>query len=431
MLDFIYDMLDYVWEVLITFKKWVIAFVIVGIVAVCGVWLMSSGNRPIGRTEVSYAGDAFLPRICVSLKVLNERVSCALAESEAVSDECAKLCGLSYVEGYVIDNSEGAGDVILVGLRCEGRPSLRLDDLVVGMRSISASGYPYCSLDPVPGNIVKCQRMQQEISTSKRGVDEEALTELRTTLGPQRVVVGGVPRNSRMAHVMIEADYHMKKVSQGHIMLPGIESYLDISLGDEHASSSSSSRFWFHIAEGDPAYSEDIGIMWLERCRVIVLTEKQEINTAGELVDVEEDDPAASAFAEQFARELPVVAQFVPCYADLENLYRLRAVLLAIELRNALSIMNLDFNSYLAKYECSEEKEMVPSYPGLVNVRQVESSRPSGITVRTAYVFGGVSQEMLISPERIAHDNEAVLNEIVTVVEESRPGAESLWWYVN
>ena len=58
---------------------------------------------------------------------------------------------------------------------------------------------------------------------------------LREAVGPQKVLVGGVPTNSRHGHVMIDADYHMKRVSQGHVKVPDVTSAIDLSLNSDKA----------------------------------------------------------------------------------------------------------------------------------------------------------------------------------------------------
>ncbi len=380
--------------------------------------------------ELHSSIDDDLSRICVSMKVLEKQVLVALANGKSVPEECANLCELSYVEGYVINDSEDYKDVILVGLRSKNRPSLRLDDLILTMRSIKTSTYPYCSLDPLKENVKRSEELSRMYSPNSGMSAEEYFVQLKDAVGPQKVVIGGVPDNSRIAHVMIEADYHMKKVSQGHVIIPNVESCLDIAVKDEQ-SGSSRSRFWFHIDENSPTYDVDDGIVWLDQCKVIVLTKRQGYTVTGELVDIEVDDPVADTFAQQFSDQFPVVAQFVPFYADLENLYRLRALLLSMDLRNALSSIESDFNSYLPEYTYVDNEDMDPSYDGLANFRQQKVSIPSGFIITTNFISGGVSQEMQISPESFSSDNETLLKAITENTLSTRPDAETLWWYMN
>ena len=204
-------------------------------------------------------------RLCLSLSVLSKQVTEALADKSALSDEIRNLCGIGYLEGFIVDES-GDKDIILVGCQSKERPSLYLDDLIVNMRNVGLSEqFPYRSLDPRSEDILALNKLFNLERTLKSQEEKDAFfTKLVSTVGPQQVVVGGVPRNSRHAHVMIDADYHMKKVSQGHVEVPGVTSSLDRSLDEakkailDGAASAdegvSMARFWFHI---DPCETND------------------------------------------------------------------------------------------------------------------------------------------------------------------------------
>ena len=137
--------------------------------------------------------------------------------------------------------------------------------------------------------------MQRELFAQTNLETAEIVRSLQDILGPQMVVVDGVPTNSHHAHVMIAADYHMKKVSQGHISLPDVTSFLDQSVFREQALEArgitnqtfeSQSRFWFQVKDGDLRYAVDNGITWISKCRLIISTEKQTSTEDGQLYDV-------------------------------------------------------------------------------------------------------------------------------------------------
>src|SRR5207249_5329440 len=132
----------------------------------------------------------------------------------------------------------------------------------------------------------------------------------RSAIGGQRVVTGGVPPNSRHAKIMIYADYDMKRISQGLLKMPGIRSVLDMSVENPKNNSSagaSMSRFWFHIKESRnnqiyPNYNENEGIVFINECPVVVLTEKQYADAEGNLKDDNSaDDKVATAFSEEMS----------------------------------------------------------------------------------------------------------------------------------
>lgn len=382
-------------------------------------------------------------RVCLSLRVLATRVSNALAENAPLPHDCARLAGIGFLEGFIVDE-RGEGDVILVGRRSKALPSLRLDDLIVNMRSVAqAREYPFCSLDPRAEDVRALHDLFRESQGLRSPAEMRAFfARLQSAVGPQQVVIGGVPRNSRHAHVMIDADYHMKKVSQGLIALPAVTSYLDrlwnearesIQEGhDPPATGMSMARFWFHLGPDCPTFQEDKGIIWLDACRVVVLTEKQMSTASGELHDVEQDDPIAMAFAGDLSRAFRELTASVPVYADLENLFRLRALLLAMRLRGSLSQSGFDSDSYLAQYRFQDETPMARSYPGLANFREWSTRVVRGNMVYEYCLFpmvcGGVGMDMHVADTSFTPCDSLPSRRITELL--ARPSRDSFAWEV-
>src|SRR6266446_338290 len=164
-------------------------------------------------------------RFFLSLRVLSQKVSEAAAEKGTFPGELTNLCGMAFVQGYVLGDPDDK-DIILVGLRTKRRPQLHLDDLVVNVRNIwDGNDAPYCSLDPTEESIRALRNLSR-----MRGDAQTIFERLQSAIGPQQTRLGGVPEESRHAHVMIDADYHMKKVSQGIISVTGLTSCLDLIL---------------------------------------------------------------------------------------------------------------------------------------------------------------------------------------------------------
>lgn len=401
-----------------------------------------AGHAPKAGTFDVPAG---AKRICLSLRVLSNKVSKAIAAKLPLPEDCLNLAGIGFLEGFLVDDA-GDGDLVLVGLQSDSRPSLRLDDLAVGTRSLDRpDGHPYCSLDPRWEDTRALQKLfRQTGQLSSPGALRAFFERLRATVGPQQVVVGGVPTNSRFAHVMVDADYHMKKVSQGIISLEGVASYLDRSLeaaGESVASGNaaaqppvSMARFWFHVAARNPTFEEGKGIVWLDRCSVVVLTEKQTATATGGLVDAGEDDPIAEAFADELSARISAETRDVPVYADLENLFRLRALLLAADFRNSFFMAGLDSSSFLRGYACQDEKPMEESLPGLANFRERSCSVSDGDVIRKYYlvpmVSGGVGMDMALGRSSFSSGARAELASLRTAALVARPSTGSLSWVV-
>jgi hypothetical protein len=376
-------------------------------------------------------------RLCISMKALAIE-----AQKEPLRDAAETVAGIGWLEGYVVDTDNQ--DVILVGRWAANWPTLHLDDLVANMRNIWNEGpQPYCSLDPRPHDVRKLNEIMSAAHTIE-SVDQmyDFFARLKDTWGPQNVVVGGVPENSRHANVMIQADYHMKKVSQGLVQLGAIRSCLDILIdeakktvaktGRVPSAGLSMSRFWFHLADGQPTFQESEGIVLLDQCSIVLLTERQRAAADGSLYDSGEDDPNANMFAREFSRHFDEISPFVEEYADLENLFRLRAVLRVMFLRDALGQADLDPSFFLQDYRYRRETVMPSSLPGLANAKEAREEIRKRDRIQRYILLpmacGGVSMDFAIDGRRFTKADSKKMNQLRKSVINSRPAPDSLSW---
>ena len=378
-----------------------------------------------------------LKRTCLSLKTLEKE-----ARKHSISDKAFQLAGIGWFEFAIADRANN--DLILCGKVAKGWPSLSIDDLVVNLRNIMrGEQYPYCSLDPKPENILKLNKvMSQQVNISDRLEVKTFVKQLENAIGPQQVVIGGVPKDSHHAYTMIDADYHMKKVSQGHEKITGVPSMLDISLSDMKQAidlghslnmGASMSRFWFHVEEGHPKFEVTNDAALLSACSVVVLTEKQRAGADGTLSDSNEDDENAIRFAEHLSEHFQQAATSVNSYANLENLYRLHALLKVIK---KLQLANnvYDFRFFLTQYNYKYGYNLAPSLPGLVNgvIETISTEKGNYITnhILLPLTVGGVSMEMFISPLQMRTRNREDIKNLAKAIIASRPRLNALYWTV-
>ncbi len=379
-------------------------------------------------------------RICLSLKILMME-----AKKDPVKQEVKNLAGIGWLEGFVVDSDNR--DIILIGRQTLNSPTLHIDDLVVNMRNVwNNESYPYCSLDPRPEDIRKLNQLASQSGTVSSVEQMNGFVQrLKESWGSQSVVVGGVPRNSRHAHVMIDADYHMKKISQGLLKLPGIRSYLDIVLDDAKKQVAytgriasvgvSMSRFWFHLGRGEPIYQESDQIVCLDRCSVTVLTEKQRSTVDGKLYDAVEADPQANTFAQELSKHFHKAATLVPEYAELENLYRLSAILRAMHFMETADRVGLDLSNFLKDYRYQNEITMMPSLAGLTNSKEVQGQVKLGGSFYQYVLFpivcGGVSMEVNLDRSNFVKTKQTQMNKLRKAVISSRPSTKTFSWSVT
>ena len=377
-------------------------------------------------------------RICLSLKMLEKNV-----RNRNITETANNLGGIGWIEGFIIDPENQ--DIIIFGRQTDTWPCLILDDFVVNIRNIwNKQPYPYCSLDPQPENIRQLNAISPEnkgISSSVEKEMESFFNRFKETIGEQEIVVGGVPRKSHHANVMIDADYHMKKLSQGLVKLDGIPSIMDLALLDmKHSiekqepisSEISMSRFWFHIKKGDPIFTTDKNIILLKNCSVVVLTEKQLATADGKLFDSGGNNLNADKFAKCLSEKFQDIATLVLSYAKLENLFRLSALLKVMYIQDSLKHVNLDFSFYLKQYNYQYEYSMPPSLPGLVNGKKETISFKKGNYIYKHILFsmaaGGVSMEIPISPTQFKINQTQKLKKLHKKIINSRPNKTALYW---
>jgi hypothetical protein len=399
-----------------------------------------------GAVGTDFAVPEGSERVCLSLRGLSNAMTSALVKGEAVPEECKTLAGIGYLEGYILDDASSR-DVILVGLRSKNRPNLHLDDLVANMRCIDERyAYPYCSLDPTPEHT---KAMLDLFGESRETTSEEGMQmiahKMAETVGPQQVVVGGVPRNSRHAHVMIDADYYMKKLSLGLISIDGVTSYLDHLhnedkrrvLANEPSASTGTTmaRFWFHVAEESPVFQTASDIVWIDKCDVGLRTEKQNATQEGALYDASEDDPYAVAFARDMTKHFTDCARKVQVFADLENLFRLRALLVSMDFQSDFESAGWNYSRFLSGYRYTDEKPMSDSMPGLANYRFWSHSDTKGTRTVEHLLFplicGGVGMDIPVTKNEYRRERTTELTSLRSKILEARTGSDALSWAVR
>lgn len=407
------------------------------------IWQMAfclSGRQEAGASDgmPSYDGTY----IAMSLRVLSKKAADCLSSRSSVPRDLATLCGITKFESFVVD--EGSQDVILIGKPVGGGSPLHLDELVVAMRSIWRGGTEAvsCSLDPRRENVLTIQRISEQygkVQTPEQG--KRMIQQVKGSWGSQLVRVGGVPKDSRYAHIMIDADYHMKKVSLGNLKISGVNSYLDMKLSDAKEriaqgedklpAGMSFNRFWFSVDKEFPAFTEDDGIVWIKACPIVLFTEQQMGASSGELFDVDEDDAVAGAYAKAFSDAFPRLADQVAPYADLRNLYFLKAVLESMRFRQAAERVGLNMDVLLSQYACKTGTPMPDSMEGCVVNQEafLKGKDGKGTYWYFPVTFGGVNMELEVRERSFERDDK--LKRVKSKVLQRRPSPEALFWHIT
>ncbi|HET6884369.1 MAG TPA: DUF1598 domain-containing protein, partial [Pirellulales bacterium] len=160
----------------------------------------------------------------ISLRGLAELLG-RMNDQAALPDEVRFLAGLQRVE-YVLVYPQH-NDIVLVGYGegwkvdargnvvgvTTGRPVMQLDDLLVALRTAEQAGREAitCSIDPTEDGLARLQQMAPQLY--QLSSDPKAVgAEIEKAMGPQRISFHVVPPTSRFAHVLLAADYRMKRL---------------------------------------------------------------------------------------------------------------------------------------------------------------------------------------------------------------------------
>jgi len=377
-------------------------------------------------------------RRCLSLSMLTGEILTGPSKDAMV------LGGISILEGIMIN--EEKDDVLLVGqYRPEYEP-MYLDDFRLMLKNVYVDQeYIHCSLDPNSKNIA---RMNVFLAQNRIPVDDSGklgryVREMQSILGPQCVRIGGVPDNSRIANTMIYADYHMKQISQSLVQLENIRSTIDIQLDRIEAdcraglplnkfirqNTACMSRFWFHVLEDSPTFSISDGIVWLDECKVGIMTEQQKLTADDELVDIKSKNLNAEIFAQEFSARLDSVADQVVYYRDLINLYRLYASVLAMKHNDYFHQANMSPNTIIGRCWQNFIFEIPDSLDALANAKTLKYQSGNAIYWFCSIACGGVSMEIELSEDAfvyspaLVHRKNAYMRRI--------PEVRKLWWPIE
>lgn len=234
--------------------------------------------------------------VLVSLKNLLKQAK----KGENLPRSVKDLGGITRVHGFIL--VPRTKDVVLVGSAKQGVPALGIDNLIVALRHVWREGKtPSVSLDP----------------------------DVTNHLGPQRVRVGGIPKNSRFARIMLDADYLAKRLVLGDpstgVTMPSLITLPKaLEALAEFPSNASHSRLWLtpvQPKEGDIQVSSAEDVVLFET-GVHVLTEKMHVANSC-LVGTGTTEPASEKAIRSLTKHYEQIAKQKPVFEQLHGLFDL------------------------------------------------------------------------------------------------------------
>ncbi len=212
----------------------------------------------------------------------------------------------------------------------DGTPVLQMDDLVVLLRNAMSEyeGRFDCAIVPREANLSDVQEFLRGSANRslKPGERDAWIAELRRRLGRQDIRFNGIDPRSRVARVLVEADYHMKLIGMGlKEGTLGVSSYLDsVEPGrDGSVPAMDVLRWWFTLNYDSIKATGDRDVFELRGPGVKVQSENELLAERGRRVHTGVSDEKNQKFAHDFTRHFQDLAVKYPVYAELRNVFDL------------------------------------------------------------------------------------------------------------
>jgi len=325
----------------------------------------------------------------VSLSRLEQAVAERLAQGQPVVESMRQLAGLSQIQ-YVFLYPED-GEIVIAG-PAEGwkynefgqpvgaessRPTLQLDDLVTVLRTFSPNGEQVfgCSIDPRAEGLAAIKEFaatSQSRGPLAPGSVGRWATQLGQKLGHQDIRVYGVPSDSRVARVIVEADYRMKLIGVGKLSAgPHVPDYFDLLAKHPEVASGSldALRWWLTMHYDSVMHSEQHNAFEIAGSSVQCKSENQFISEQGQQVGTGKAEPINRQFAATFTEHYAEIAQRDPVFADLQGVFDLALVAALIQQERVderlgwdRGVFAVNGGYHTASYAVPKETESVVSH---------------------------------------------------------------------
>ncbi len=266
----------------------------------------------------------------VSLAKLEAAIQEHITENKPLPDDIQYMAGLQRIEFVFVDTEQhdillagpGEGwkiaeDGTVVGVK-SSLPVMHLDDLVLAIRSAETARRTAitCSIDPTPEGVGRVQALL--VNLREIGNKETTKTAIEQALGPQMVTVTGVPGSSRLARVLVAADYRMKRLGMKFDTSPvaGLPSYLDLANAGPAGLANAFPRWWL-VPKYEAVLRDPEGLAWKLNGSVKCMAAEDFMNSTGQK-QTAKASPAAQTWADNMTKKYDDLAIKEPIFAELK-----------------------------------------------------------------------------------------------------------------
>jgi hypothetical protein len=267
----------------------------------------------------------------VSLKGVQAAMLDSAKTGKPLAEEISLLGGLTRIE-YVLAYPE-SNDIVLAGpsenwtVGIDGtlvgieskQPVIYLEDFLVAFRSMAPDSQRTisCSIDPTAEGARNLQRVLDGIPRNANPVALEPA--MKQAFGPQQISLTGVDASSRVARILVAADYRMKSYGMNLVEAPvkGLPSYVELI---SNKSIKSPQNRWWMACDYKPIEQAADGLSWrISGPGIKTLTEQEAVAKDGTFKQSGKTDPSAVRWANLFTDKLNEISKHEPVFGMLRN----------------------------------------------------------------------------------------------------------------
>ncbi|MEX2175837.1 MAG: DUF1598 domain-containing protein [Pirellulaceae bacterium] len=292
-------------------------------------------------------------------KISLRQIEAAIAKSDKdnsyfLPDEIRFLAGLQRIQ-YVFVYPE-QNDIVLAGPGegwkldnggnyvgvTTGRPVLRLEDLMVALRTVddARQGGITVSIDPT----AEGRRRYEQFARTQKRFSPAFVAGAEEAFGPQTITITGVPATSRFARMLVASDFKMKQIGLRltDSGVQGLPSYLEL-LAKQRAKPTNIAPRWWLACNYEPVGKSPDGLAFeLRGPGVKVMAEDDLVAGDGSAKGTGKASSTTQKWASLMTEKYDELAAREPAFGDLRNLMDLCVVAALIAKEDLLGKAGLE-----------------------------------------------------------------------------------------
>jgi hypothetical protein len=311
-------------------------------------------RRSVAQPTGAFADKSTLRKI--SLARVAREVQACVSAGKQVPDELKFLGGITQLQYLFVYpeeqdiviagaaeawESDGAGRI--VG-QVSKRPVLRLEDLVIALRAFPPGGRENtlvgCTINQTAEGVRNLNQFLASLGSSvdARQINPALVQRVRDSMGLQDIEIWGVPGESRIAAVLVEADYRMKLIGIGleNSRVRGLTTYYNL-LGPGDGGMNKLQRWWFVPDYEAIVESQDANAFEFRGQRAKLIGADDKLRATGQVERGEAAGGTTKRFAQSFSSHFVELARINPIYADMQNVFDWIIVAALVQQRNLIT----------------------------------------------------------------------------------------------